>query len=90
MMAKIPVIENCLEVVATLEARNNTVYEAFKANNGSSNRSGVKLGRDYTRSLQARRLLQGYGFDGYMIKEETGCAMVCWQDRPLYSVSAWR
>ncbi|KAH0926282.1 LOW QUALITY PROTEIN: hypothetical protein HID58_018538, partial [Brassica napus] len=38
----------------------------------------------------ARRLLQGYGFDGYMIKEESGCAVICWQGRPLYSVSAWR
>lgn len=26
------------------------VCEAFKANDGSSNRSGVKLGGDYTRS----------------------------------------
>ncbi|KAF2547670.1 hypothetical protein F2Q70_00022078 [Brassica cretica] len=40
--------------------------------------------------LQARRLLQDYGFYGYMIKEESGCAVICWQDRPLYSVSAWR
>ncbi|KAG2281444.1 hypothetical protein Bca52824_052664 [Brassica carinata] len=44
-------------------------HTAFKANNGSSKRSGVKLGGDNTRSLQARRLLQGYGFDGYMIKK---------------------
>uniref|UniRef100_A0A1J3CM00 Scarecrow-like protein 3 n=1 Tax=Noccaea caerulescens TaxID=107243 RepID=A0A1J3CM00_NOCCA len=44
----------------------------------------------YYAMLQARRLLQGYGFDGYRIKEESGCAVICWQDRPLYSVSAWR
>ncbi|CAN6927646.1 unnamed protein product, partial [Brassica oleracea] len=44
----------------------------------------------YFAMLQGRRLLQGYGFDGYMIKEESGCAVICWQDRPLYSVSAWR
>ncbi|KAG2292029.1 hypothetical protein Bca52824_038698 [Brassica carinata] len=44
----------------------------------------------YYSMLQARRLLQGYGFDGYRIKEESGCAVICWQDRPLYSVSAWR
>ncbi|KAJ4896604.1 Scarecrow-like protein 3 [Raphanus sativus] len=44
----------------------------------------------YFAMLQARRLLQGYGFDGYRIKEESGCAVICWQDRPLYSVSAWR
>ncbi|VVB00657.1 unnamed protein product [Arabis nemorensis] len=44
----------------------------------------------YYAMLQARRLLQGYGFDGYRIKEESGCAVICWQDRPLYSVSTWR
>ncbi|KAJ4866648.1 Scarecrow-like protein 3 [Raphanus sativus] len=44
----------------------------------------------YYGMLQGRRLLQGYGFDGYRIKEESGCAVICWQDRPLYSVSAWR
>ncbi|KAF3587466.1 hypothetical protein F2Q69_00029697 [Brassica cretica] len=48
----------------------------------------VPLG--YYVMLQARRLLQDYGFYGYMIKEESGCAVICWQDRPLYSVSAWR
>ncbi|KAF8398305.1 hypothetical protein HHK36_017232 [Tetracentron sinense] len=40
--------------------------------------------------LQARRLLQSYGCDGYRIKEENGCLVICWQDRPLFSVSAWR
>ncbi|RVW28195.1 Scarecrow-like protein 3 [Vitis vinifera] len=40
--------------------------------------------------LQAKRLLQGYGCDGYRIKEENGCAVICCQDRPLFSVSAWR
>ncbi|KAJ8751251.1 hypothetical protein K2173_016432 [Erythroxylum novogranatense] len=44
----------------------------------------------YCGILQARRLLQGYGCDGYRIKEENGCAVICWQDRPLFSVSAWR
>ncbi|KAJ0037533.1 hypothetical protein Pint_23838 [Pistacia integerrima] len=40
--------------------------------------------------LQAKRLLQNYGYDGYRIKEENGCLVICWQDRPLFSVSAWR
>lgn len=40
--------------------------------------------------IQARRLLQSYGCDGYRIKEENGCFVICWQDRPLFSVSAWR
>ncbi|KAM4083971.1 scarecrow-like protein 3 [Castanea sativa] len=44
----------------------------------------------YYGMLQARRLLQGYGSDGYKIKEENGCVVICWQDRALFSVSAWR
>ncbi|XP_058107135.1 scarecrow-like protein 3 [Magnolia sinica] len=40
--------------------------------------------------LQARRLLQSYGCEGYKIKEESGALLFCWQDRPLFSVSAWR
>lgn len=48
----------------------------------------VPLG--YYGMLQARRLLQGYGCDGYRIKEENGCVLMSWQDRPIFSVSAWR
>lgn len=44
----------------------------------------------YMGMLQARRLLQGCNCDGYKIKEENGCVVICWQDRPLFSVSAWR
>ncbi|KAG8663146.1 scarecrow-like protein 3 [Manihot esculenta] len=44
----------------------------------------------YYSMLQARKLLQGYGCDGYKIKEENGCVVICWHDRPLFSVSAWR
>lgn len=44
----------------------------------------------YIGMLQARHLLQGCSCDGYRIKEENGCVIICWQDRPLYSVSAWR
>ncbi|XP_050236445.1 scarecrow-like protein 3 [Mercurialis annua] len=40
--------------------------------------------------LQARRLLQMYGCDGYRIKEENGCVVICWHDRTLFSLSAWR
>lgn len=40
--------------------------------------------------LQARRMLQGYNCNGYRIKEENGCVVICWQDRALFSVSAWR
>ncbi|GKV16589.1 hypothetical protein SLEP1_g27211 [Rubroshorea leprosula] len=44
----------------------------------------------YYGMLQAKRLLQGYGCDGYKMKEENGCVVICWQDRPLFSISAWR
>ncbi|KAK3007598.1 hypothetical protein RJ639_013992 [Escallonia herrerae] len=44
----------------------------------------------YHAMLQARRLLQSYGYDGYKIKEESGCLVICWHNLPLYSVSAWR
>ncbi|XP_059649180.1 scarecrow-like protein 3 [Cornus florida] len=44
----------------------------------------------YHGMLQANRLLQSYGYDGYKIKEEHGCVVICWHDQPLFSVSAWR
>lgn len=44
----------------------------------------------YYAMLQAKRLLQSYTCDGYKIKEENGSVVICWQDRPLLSVSAWR
>ncbi|KAJ4825648.1 Scarecrow-like protein 3 [Turnera subulata] len=44
----------------------------------------------YHGMLQASRLLQSYGYNGYKIKEENGCLIICWHDRPLFSVSAWR
>ncbi|KAB1228010.1 Scarecrow-like protein 3 [Morella rubra] len=44
----------------------------------------------YYGMLQSRRLLQGFGCEGYKIKEENGCVVICWQDRALFSVSAWR
>ncbi|XP_039128322.1 scarecrow-like protein 3 [Dioscorea cayenensis subsp. rotundata] len=48
----------------------------------------VPLG--YYTLLQARRLLQGFGCEGYKIREENGFLHLCWQDRSLFSVSAWR
>ncbi|MQM18027.1 hypothetical protein Taro_051012 [Colocasia esculenta] len=47
----------------------------------------------YYALLQARRLLQqGYAAcGGYGVREEAGgCHALCWQDRPLFLVSAWR
>ncbi|XVE90782.1 hypothetical protein DITRI_Ditri20bG0104400 [Diplodiscus trichospermus] len=43
----------------------------------------------YHGMLQAGRLLQANNYDGYKIKEENGCLVMCWQERPLYSISAW-
>ncbi|XP_028108526.1 scarecrow-like protein 3 isoform X2 [Camellia sinensis] len=44
----------------------------------------------YHGRLQATRLLQSNGYNGYKLKEEKGCLVICWQDRPLFSISAWR
>ncbi|KAK4748952.1 hypothetical protein SAY87_015538 [Trapa incisa] len=49
-----------------------------------------KVSLSYNCMLQAGRLLQSCGYDGYNVKEENGCFFLCWQDRPLFSVSAWR
>ncbi|XP_039173052.1 scarecrow-like protein 3 isoform X5 [Eucalyptus grandis] len=49
-----------------------------------------KVSLSYNGLLQAGRLLQNYGYDGYTLKEENGCLLLCWHDRPLFSVSAWR
>lgn len=43
----------------------------------------------YCGMMQARRLLQSYNCDGYRIAEDNRCVLICWQDRPLFSVSAW-
>ncbi|CAH9103206.1 unnamed protein product [Cuscuta epithymum] len=48
------------------------------------------VGLSYFSMLQARRLLQSCRCDGYNLKEENGCLVICWQDRALFSVSAWR
>ncbi|GFP84256.1 scarecrow-like protein 3 [Phtheirospermum japonicum] len=49
-----------------------------------------KVALSYHVMLQARRLLQSYNYDGYKVREENGCFLICWQDQPLFSVSAWR
>lgn len=49
-----------------------------------------KVPLSYHVMLQARRLLQSYNYDGYKVREENGCFIICWQDQPLFSVSAWR
>ncbi|KAI3425617.1 GRAS domain-containing protein [Psidium guajava] len=49
-----------------------------------------KVSLSYNGLLQAVMLLQSYGYDGYSLKEENGCFFLCWHERPLFSVSAWR
>ncbi|KAL2329190.1 hypothetical protein Fmac_022617 [Flemingia macrophylla] len=44
----------------------------------------------YFGMLQARRFLQSYGCEGYRMRDENGCVLICWQDRPMFSISAWR
>nr|KYP52638.1 Scarecrow-like protein 3 [Cajanus cajan] len=44
----------------------------------------------YYGMLQARRFLQSYGCEGYRMREENGSVMICWQDRSLFSTTAWR
>ncbi|KAK7406039.1 hypothetical protein VNO78_07655 [Psophocarpus tetragonolobus] len=44
----------------------------------------------YSGMLQTRRFLQSYGCEGYRMKEENGSVMICWEDRSLFSVTAWR
>lgn len=37
----------------------------------------------------AKRLVEAYGLDGYKIISQKASLMICWHDRPIYSVSAW-
>ncbi|CAJ1927137.1 unnamed protein product [Sphenostylis stenocarpa] len=40
--------------------------------------------------VQAMRFLESYGCNGYRMREENGCVVIYWQDRTLFSVTAWR
>ncbi|CAA0813209.1 Scarecrow-like protein 3 [Striga hermonthica] len=51
----------------------------------------ANVASSYYSMLRAKRLVQSSSnCEGYRIKEENGCVVICWQDRPMYSVSAWR
>ncbi|XP_047162001.1 scarecrow-like protein 3 [Vigna umbellata] len=39
---------------------------------------------------QAMRFLENYGCNGYRMREENGSVVIYWQDRTLFSVTAWR
>ncbi|XP_057457821.1 GRAS family protein TF80-like isoform X2 [Lotus japonicus] len=43
----------------------------------------------YDWMMQAKKELQGYG-NGYKLLQENKCLFVCWNDKPLFSVSAWK
>ncbi|XAR54420.1 hypothetical protein NMG60_11029537 [Bertholletia excelsa] len=43
----------------------------------------------YLCMLEARRLLQSYGYNECKIKEEKGHFVMCWHDMPLFTTSAW-
>ncbi|XP_022860767.1 scarecrow-like protein 3 isoform X1 [Olea europaea var. sylvestris] len=50
----------------------------------------AKVPLSYHVMMQAKRLLHSYNYDGYKIKVENGCFIICWHDQPLFSASAWR
>nr|AYM54790.1 scarecrow-like protein 3-like transcript variant X2 [Cymbidium ensifolium] len=49
-----------------------------------------RVSLSYYGLVQARGMLQGFGCDGYKVKEENGCFLFCWQEIALFSISAWR
>lgn len=49
----------------------------------------VKVPLSYNGRIEATNLLQRYSHK-YKFKEEHDCLLVCWNDRPLFSVSAWK
>eukprot|EP01018_Ginkgo_biloba_P018017 Gb_12385 [translate_table: standard] len=44
----------------------------------------------YTAAMLAKRLLHSYSCEAYRLVEDRGCLTLCWQERPLFSVSAWQ
>ncbi|KAI5410690.1 GRAS family protein TF80 [Lathyrus oleraceus] len=48
----------------------------------------VKVPLSYNGRIEATNLLQRYSHK-YKFKEDNDCLLVCWSDRPLFSVSAW-
>lgn len=44
----------------------------------------------YTALMHANRLLHTYSSDSHRLLHDNGCLTICWEERPLYSVSAWQ
>ncbi|XP_054817043.1 GRAS family protein TF80-like [Prosopis cineraria] len=49
----------------------------------------MRVPMDYERMLQITRPLQSYG-SGYKLLDFNQCLFTCWNDLPLFSISAWR
>jgi hypothetical protein len=47
-----------------------------------------KVHLSYNGRIEATSLLQRHSHK-YKFKEENDCLLICWSDRPLFSVSAW-
>lgn len=50
----------------------------------------TSLPLSYMALVKADRMLKGCKCESYKIKEVNGCLLLCWQERPLFSVSGWR
>ncbi|KAJ1378600.1 hypothetical protein SESBI_47686 [Sesbania bispinosa] len=49
----------------------------------------VRVPISYDWMMQAKKELHGYG-NGYKLLQENKCLFVCWNDKPLFSVSVWK
>lgn len=54
------------------------------------NQAGFKPVRLWYNTMKdAKQIVEAYGSDGYKIINQRASLMICWHDRPIYSVSAW-
>ncbi|KAG1338541.1 scarecrow-like protein 3 [Cocos nucifera] len=49
----------------------------------------IRVSLSYQGLLQTGMLLRNFNCEGYKLNSDNGCIMMCWQDQPLFSVSAW-
>ncbi|PIM98636.1 hypothetical protein CDL12_09932 [Handroanthus impetiginosus] len=90
-MEKMLLGEEIRDIIACEGAERKQRHEKLEKWNQRFDLAGfANVPLSYYAMLQAKRLLQSFNCDGYKIKEEHGCVVICWQDRPLFSVSAWR
>ncbi|KAH6814820.1 scarecrow-like 3 [Perilla frutescens var. frutescens] len=90
-MEKMLLGEEIKNIIACEGAERKERHEKLEKWNQRLDLAGfVNVPLSYYAMLQAKRLLQSYKCDAYKIKDENGSVVICWQDRPLYSVSAWR